>query len=84
MSYDLARLRRNGLIERPATQQHLHSHHRRPARRPVLHQGQQPVPAPPPGSRQTAGTGTTTPSAGNHRPPHQRLHRRSPDEKRCL
>ena len=84
MSYDLARLRLNGLIDATTAHQHLPPHPRRATRRDLLHQG--PRPAPPPADRRRPPTrpARAPPRTGHHRPPRPRLHRQRTPGKRRL
>jgi hypothetical protein len=68
-SYDLTRLRRNGLIERLSGRNNLPAHARRPRLRDLLHQGAQPGPAPAAGHRRRPARAPTAQGRPTHHRP---------------
>ena len=66
-SYDLARLARNGLVERVPAPQPVHPHPRRDQVRSLLHQGPRPRPAPAHGRRPPARTTSAAGGTPRHR-----------------
>ena len=83
-SYDLARLRHNGLLHPPPAHQHLRPHRRRAPFRAVLHQGPQPRPHPPLRRRPTPGPTRTPRRTPHRRPTHRPKIRHSPAAHRRL
>ena len=69
-SYDLARLRVNGLITRSPRQEPLPAHRRRAAVRDLLHQTARPTTTPVAGRRPAPRTTATTKSIAHHRHSH--------------